>query len=570
MQDSQLRRDQGFEAAIAHFEAGRIEAAADACRRVLAHEPAHPHALHMLGLIRAEQGHAEEGLALLERAVATGVVHPAIHHIHGNLLLRLGRNAEAAVSLRRSLQIDPDQPRVAQLLGVALSRTGRHAEAEQVLREAAARWPGDARLLDALGMAYMAAGRYADASAPLEQALAADADFPEAYGNLAVVYEQSNRQGEAGRLVQEGLVRWPGHGTLQLISARLVRRGGDDRLARERLLALQTQSNLMPALRRDVEFELGWCADGLGDTDGAMRHFSTAKLQAETLAAPSDELRNIYPRQVEGLMELYGGPVLPLPAAAVRPLPAFLLGFPRSGTTLLDTMLDAHGGFTVMEERPSIQAMLDTYLAAGLNYPADLPRMTPETGAQLRAAYFRVCRQAGWDGSRPLIDKSPFASTHAGLIQQVFPGAPLVFLARHPCDVVLSCFMNNFEFNSGTVHFTRLDTTVGLYCDAMALWLLYLERLPLNRIMLRYEDLVTRPEEELRRLLEFLQMPWSPSVLDHAAQALRRGRIPTPSYQQVSRPLYQSARDRWRRYAAYLEPHLPALMPYIQAFGYAA
>ncbi|HEV2110599.1 MAG TPA: sulfotransferase, partial [Gammaproteobacteria bacterium] len=421
-----------------------------------------------------------------------------------------------------------------------------------------------------LGMAYMAAGRYADAGALLERALAADADFPEAYGNLAVVYEQSNRYGEAARLVGEGLARWPGHGTLQLIAARLARRDGDDRLARERLLALQTHSNLMPALKRDVEFELGWCADGLGDTDAAMRHFSAAKLQAEALATPSVELKNIYPRQVEGLLKLYGGPVPPMASAAVQPLPSFLLGFPRSGTTLLDTMLDAHGGFTVMEERPSIQAILDTYLAAGLNYPADLPRMTPKIRTHLRAAYFRVCRDASWDGSRPLIDKSPFASTHVGLIQQIFPGAPLVFLARHPCDVVLSCFMNNFEFNSGTVHFTRLDTTVRLYCDAMALWLLYLERLPLHHIMLRYEDLVTRPEEELRRLLEFLQMPWSPSVLDHAAQALRRGRIPTPSYQQVSRPLYQSARDRWRRYAAYIEPHLPALMPYIRAFGYAA
>lgn len=559
-----------FEAAIAHFEAGRVEAAAALCRQVLAHDPCHPHALHMLGLIRAEQGHTEEGLALLERAVATGVIHPAIHHIHGNLLLRLGRNAEAVPSLRRSLQIDPDQPRVAQLLGVALSRTGRHGEAELVLREAVARWPRDTRLLDALGMAYMAAGRYVDATAPLEQALAADADFPEAYGNLAVVYEQCNRHEDAGHLVREGLARWPGHGTLRLISARLARRAGDDRLAREKLLVLQALPNLLPALRRDVEFELGWCADGLGDIDAAMRHFSAAKQQAEALAAPSDELRNIYPRQVEGLRRLYGGSVLPALSPAFQPLPSFLLGFPRSGTTLLDTMLDAHGGFAVMEERPSIQAMLDTYLAAGLNYPTDLLHMAPDTGARLRAAYFRVCREAGWDGSRSLIDKSPFASAHAGLIQLVFPGAPLVFLARHPCDVVLSCFMNNFEFNSGTVHFTRLDTTVRLYCDAMALWLLYLQRLPLNHIMLRYEDLIADPEKELRRLLEFLKVSWSPTVLDHAAQALKRGRIPTPSYRQVSQPIYQSARDRWRRYAIHLEPHLSTLMPYIEAFGYEA
>lgn len=561
-----------FEAAIAHFEAGRYGAAEELCLRVLAAEPAQPHALHMLAILRAEQGKTEEGLALLQRALATGVVHPAIQQMHGNLLMRLDRNAEAAEPLRRSLRIDPDQPRVMQLLGVALTRTGQHAEAERVLKQASAIWPGDPRLLDALGAAYMSAGRYAEACSPLERALAVGADFPEAWGNLAVVYEQSNRLDEAARLALQGLARWPEHGTLNLIVARLARHAGDYAGARARLQSLQAKSGLLPALRRDIEFELGWCADGLGDVDAAFRHFSAAKLQAEALAAPSAELHQIYPRQLQALMRLYDGeatPVAPSPTE-LEDLPAFLLGFPRSGTTLLDTMLDAHGGFTVLEEQPSIQAMLDAYLAAGLSYPMDLPRIEQGTERRLREVYFRVCQEAGWDGNRPLVDKSPFAATHAGLLQRIFPGAPLVFLARHPCDVVLSCFMNNFEFNSGTVHFTRLDSTVRLYCDAMALWLRYRERLPLNHIMLRYEDLVTEPEAELRRLLEFLGASWSPSVLDHATQALRRGRIPTPSYQQVSRPLYQSARDRWRRYAAYLEPHLPALMPYILAFGYAA
>ena len=572
MREPGMRMGVDFEAAIAHFEAGRYAAATEVCRQVLAAEPTHPHALHMLAILRAEQGHTEEGLAFLQRALATGVIHPAMQHMHGNLLMRLGRNAEAVEALRRSLQIDPGQLRVALLLGVALTRMERHAEAEKTLHAALSVWPGDARLLDALGAAYMAVGRYAEACEPLERAIAADADFPEVYGNLAVVYEQSNRHTEAARLTATGLARWPEHGALRLIAARLARHAGDHAAAREQLLALQTVPNLPAALKRDIEFELGWCADGLGDTDAAFRFFSAAKSQAEALAAPSAELKAIYPRQLEGLMQLYGGPAAPiqLPSIAAQKLPAFLLGFPRSGTTLLDTMLDAHGGFTVMEEQPSIQAMLDAYLAAGLSYPWGLPDLTLETERGMREAYFSVCRGAGWDASRPLLDKSPFAAAHVGLLQRIFPGAPLVFLARHPCDVVLSCFMNNFQFNSGTVHFVRLDTTVKLYCDAMALWLLYRERLPLNHIMLRYEDLVTQPEAELRRLLEFLKAPWSPVVLDHAAHALKRGRIPTPSYQQVSRPLYQNARDRWRRYAVYLEPHLPALMPYIRAFGYAA
>ncbi len=241
---------------------------------------------------------------------------------------------------------------------------------------------------------------------------------------------------------------------MRLIAARLARHAGDHAAAREQLLALQTVPNLPAALKRDIEFELGWCADGLGDTDAAFRFFSAAKSQAEALAAPSAELKAIYPRQLEGLMQLYGGPAAPiqLPSIAAQKLPAFLLGFPRSGTTLLDTMLDAHGGFTVMEEQPSIQAMLDAYLAAGLSYPWGLPDLTLETERGMREAYFSVCRGAGWDASRPLLDGRPSLPRMWGCCSassSVRLSVPL--FARHPCDVVLSCFMNNFQFNSGTV-----------------------------------------------------------------------------------------------------------------------
>ena len=167
-----------------------------------------------------------------------------------------------------------------------------------------------------------------------------------------------------------------------------------------------------------------------------------------------------------------------------------------------------------------------------------------------------------------LLDKSPFNTAHIGLIHRVFPEAQLVFVVRHPCDVCLSCFMNNFELNSGTCHFTRLESAVALYRKMMELWLTYVETLPLRYQLLRYEDLVSQPETELHRLADILDVPWSGRMLEHTAQAAKRRHIPTPSYAQVHRPIYQDACYRWRRYAGFINPFLKDLQPYIEFFGY--
>ncbi|HEX7964367.1 MAG TPA: sulfotransferase [Gammaproteobacteria bacterium] len=559
-----------FEQAIGLFTGGHLSAAEERCREVLAAMPQHPHALHMLALIRAEAGALEEALGLVQQALATGVQHPAIHLAHGSLLLRLGRSREAVAPLRASLRLDGNQPQVAALLGKALMTLKRAREAREFLDAALTAMPGDPALRGASGAVYMQQGRYAEAARELERALEADDHEVETYANLALVYEQSNRIEDTRRTLETGLARWPANAQLRLVSARVRRRDGDAAPARETLKALQAEPALIPEFRRDVEFELGWCADALDEPEAAMRHFESANAQALALAAPPPALAQVYPRQLESLTHFYNGDRLLPSGAPQKPMPAFLLGFPRSGTTLLDTMLGAHPELTVLEEQPGVQAMLDAYLGFGLAYAEDLGRLTPERCAELRAVHQRVCRGAGWDGIRGLIDKSPFATAHLGLIQQVYPGAPVVFVARHPCDVVLSCFMNHFEINSGTVHFTALADAVALYCGVMELWQLYLRKLPMQYRVLRYEDLIADPKAQLQRLLEFLMVPWSSKVLEHTEHALKRGRIPTPSYNQVSRPVYQEARDRWRRYTPWLAPHLEKLRPHIEAFGYEA
>src|SRR6185503_7716114 len=139
----------------------------------------------------------------------------------------------------------------------------------------------------------------------------------------------------------------------------------------------------------------------------------------------------------------------------------------------------------------------------------------------------------------------------------LFEGAPIIFVQRHPCDAVLSAFMQSFEPNLGMASFLDIADAAD-FCDvAMGLWAASAEALPLNVHRVIYEELVRDPEAVLRPLLKFLSLDWDERVLDHRATALRRGAILNTSYDQVVEPLITAAVGRWRRYERQLEPVLP-------------
>ena len=555
-----------FDQAVQHFSAGRLEPAAGICRAILATTPRHAPALHLLGVTLAERGRPAEGVLMVERALELDRRNPVFHLSHGQILMRCGNPAAAVEAFQESAHLDPGNPRIPKHLVFALIECRRIPEAEAVACGALDKWPASAELLDALGMVLMAQDRSDEARMMLERAREVAPDYPDAYGNLAILHEQRNHLDTALEVVNEGLKRWPAHRTLRFIRARCLRRRGqytEAKLAFQGLL----QGELTDKLHLDIEFELGWCADDMDNSAEAFRHFTQANLLAEQLPSFSTAQGADYLRMLASLQKQFDHSWVTswhrLPSAGETDDPVFIIGFPRSGTTLLDTILGAHPEFKVLEEQPTVHVMLERLATFAGGYPAGLATLTAEQQLTLRTAYFQAAAAIkGAPGQQRLLDKSPFNTAHAGLIHRVFPEALLIFVARHPGDVCLSCFMNNFELNSGTQHFTRLETKVSLYCQVMALWQTYAETLPLRCQVVRYEDLVNQPEKELRHLLVGLGVSWSGSVLEHVTHALKRGHIPTPSYAQVYRPIYHDACYRWRRYTDFLQP-------YIETFGYA-
>jgi hypothetical protein len=248
------------------------------------------------------------------------------------------------------------------------------------------------------------------------------------------------------------------------------------------------------------------------------------------------------------------------------PGPFFLMGFPRSGTTLLDRMLSAHPDVVSVEEQETlVDAQRDFLLPP--HGTERLISISEDVRRTYEEAYRRRLADAAQQTAPVILDKLPLHTIFLPLINRLLPGSRVIFVVRDPRDVCLSCFMQRFELNTAMSHFLDLGTTASYYRAVMQLGLASLDRLPIRARLVRYESLITEPEPLLRELVSFLGLDWDPAVLRYR-EKLAGSRITTPSYRQVSQPLYRSSIGRWRRYAPELESVLPELQPLVSQLGY--
>lgn len=249
--------------------------------------------------------------------------------------------------------------------------------------------------------------------------------------------------------------------------------------------------------------------------------------------------------------------------------PVFLVGFPRSGTTLLDTILRSHSSIEVVEEKPMIE-LAGAYIRKHDNSDIVSQPLSAEIIAGAREVYqTEFSKHLSERKNRSVcIDKLPLNILRIPLIRQLYPQAKFILSMRHPLDSILSCWMQNFRLNSAMAVMTDLDKIVELYCAAMGC----LEQCRLDSDLkvhtIRYEDLISDLSGETTALLEFLDLDWEPQMANYRETALKRGRIDTPSYSQVVQPVYSDAKFRWLNYQKHLEKYSEAVQPWIKEFGY--
>ena len=261
----------------------------------------------------------------------------------------------------------------------------------------------------------------------------------------------------------------------------------------------------------------------------------------------------------------------PLAAPTRSKNPVFVIGFPRSGTTLLEQMLDAHPDFGSMDERGFVYQLIERMEHAGQRYPADLADLTQVEADQLRAVYGRLVEHTLPDlGQRRLIDKNPLNMLCLPMILRLFPDARIILCIRHPCDVLLSCSMQAFRSPAFRAMCSSLPRLARGYVEAFEQCCRHIEVFKPSVLEWGYESVVEDFGGAVTRLGQFLEVADASPFAGFAARARAKQFIATPSYAQVTQPVNAAAVGRWKNYREQFEPVLPMLRPWIERFGYAA
>ncbi len=548
--------------------AGSYRRAAEVLRQAWRLSSGHPGIGFNLGEAQRKAGDGAAAARTLESVLARAPGHaPALNSL-GLVLLAGGRYPAAAERFRAALAQRPVEPRFSENLAQALYRDGRIGEAVEALKAGLKRTPGDAGLMLTLARLYRDVDEFDAARTAYQKAAGADPGRSEIWRELAWLEEQANRLEAAAEAAGAGLALHPEDAALHLLEARLARRRGDLSAARSRLAAIDQARLDLPG-RATFRCEQGHLADADDEPSAAWEHFRRGgELVGEAAAASSGHDPDRFPT----LAARWGEALRAMPLEAREPAaetPVFVVGFPRSGTTLIDQFLGGHPALITMEEKPALDAVVARARELQQPLPGELAVLTEVHREELRHRYRdAVTSFVTNDEGRRLVDRLPVNVVYLPLIQTLWPGAPVIFAARDPLDVCLSCLMQDFRGNPLTWHLVDPDRCVALYRSFADLWLEFAERSPALCHLLRYEDLVADPERECRRLTTFLGLDWEPAMLDHVATARARRALKTASYHQVVKPLYRSAVRRWHRYREQLEPWVAALRPYRVRFGY--
>jgi tetratricopeptide (TPR) repeat protein len=248
----------------------------------------------------------------------------------------------------------------------------------------------------------------------------------------------------------------------------------------------------------------------------------------------------------------------------------FLTGFPRSGTTLIGQILHSHPEIYVGEENGATEELRAFLALQQPNYPECLATLDQSAIIKAQQHFLDIHKaQPDYIQKRFLVDKSPLNSGQIGLVHRIFPNSKIIFVRRHPCDCILSCFMQKFRPSLSLIHFMEIDRAAKFYTTIMDCWEHYNEILDLDVYEIKYEELVDNFEDETKKLLDFTGVAWNDSVLTYNKKAAANPRTITPSYSQVTEKIYTGAKFRWEKYRKQLEPVFDILAPYVEKAGYA-
>ncbi len=565
---SSLARD-----AAAAIEAGDLAGAGRSALALLTEAPDHVGGLAALCRLRQSTGPGTAVLALLRRLVQ---LEPNVLWIRQDLarhLLAATLLGEAEGHARDAIRLDPQNLRSHHLLGMILTEAHRPQVGEFHYRRAIALSgaSADPILLANCAWNLKLQGRLEESRRLYEQSAAGDPGVLKTWLGWAQMEEAARDLERSHALLDQAEQIDPESFDVKAFRVTVLARQGalPEALDLLDLLAGRRPDGLTP----DEELQKGQILDKLGRFDEAFAAFAKAKHLLRIGGRRYDQ------EAAEQLIRRLGSffiasrlQILPRAEPAGGPQPAFIVGAPRSGTTLVEQMLSMHPAIAAGDELPCLSNVTGTMpgvLNSPLAYPEALAELwmgDQQDGLErLRDDYLRGARQAGAPvrGKSFFTDKTPFNEIHLGLIALLFPKAPVIHLLRHPLDVVLSMFSHNMTH--GFDCSVDLAGAAQYYARTMGLVAHYRREVQQRYLSVRYEDLVREPEAQLRRMLGLIGVGFDRRCLNfHENRRYAR----TASYAQVTEALYVRSCNRYRNYLRHLRPIIPILEPVIFELGY--
>jgi len=526
---------QKLQQAISLYQQGHRQQAEKICRSVLAHYPRQPDALHIMGLLEKDRGSLEQARRLFQKGLKRAPKHVHLHNSAGLVEKQLGNFARSEGHFRQALKFDPKYFQARYNLGNLFDTQHEYSKAKRLYREVIKQQP----------------------------------EFVEALANLSSILEAEHQLDEAKSFANRALEINPDHYIARLALANIAARGKSFDEVIELLLPLMQAQQLSPVNYAVVAGKCAYAYEKLGEYETAFTFYQGSNQVLHQLHEP--QMQNLDSLYAPGAIRCIDQAIpdfdfsCPFGESAA---PVFLIGFPRSGTTLLDQILSSHSHISVLEEKENL---IDAYT----RFPAtddglrELENASDAALNGLRQKYWNnVNREIRTNKSTPVIvDKLPLNAIALLHIFKLFPGAKIITALRDPRDCVFSCYQQRFGMNQAMFQFLDLKTAAAYYDQVMNIVVKIRDAEVFPMHLIRYENVIKNFADEVKSLIGFLELEWEDSLLDYQATAKSR-HISTPSASQVIQPLYTSSIGKWKHYQEWIGSNFESLDKWVEEWSY--
>ena len=477
--------------------------------------------------------------------------------------------------LGESNQLYPEDAMTLTNVGHCLVKLARPTHALEAFNQALRISPNLPRAHHGVGLAFWMREEYEAGDAAQLRAIQLDPNYPDPYGALALAYSQRREFEKSRAYARKALTLNPGEIQALMLETGALYAEGRWADCVARLKELLAAPDLPPLQRAVLSRRLGNSLDKLKAFPEAFEAYRTSKACERRVYRDLFEAEDIetQPQKALGLFRYFSteNPVQGEVHTHSNPLKAqghvFLMGFPRSGTTLLEQVLASHPEIYALEEKPTLGPPIAHYFQRSSDV-GKLMSASEDELQQWRDVYWeRVKSHVPELDGKIFIDKQPSLTLYIPLIKRLFPSSKIIFCIRDPRDVVLSCFRHGFTMNANMYEYTDISKLAELYDLTMRCAEIYCNKLNINLYLHKHEEFVTNFEAKTRDLCAFLALDYIEDMKNFVETANNRD-INTPSREQVRSGLTTSGIGYWRNYAQNLNAATPSLARWIEAYGY--